>query len=66
MIQHYNPVTVTEHTLRQFQASHGNWVRVGFVVQVPIEEHVDLRPFGQLRTWLSDPPDYEDADDSRG
>jgi hypothetical protein len=56
----YKTLTVTEQTLAQFQASHGNWVRVGFQVQVPIDDPVDLRPFGQLRTWLGDPPEYED------
>lgn len=56
----YTSITVTAKTLRQFQASHGNWVRVGYEMQVPIDDPVDLRPFGQLRTWIyDDPPKLE-------
>jgi hypothetical protein len=55
----YRSITVTPQTLAQFQASHGNWVRVGYQVQVPIDDPVDLRPFGQLRTWLGDAPKDE-------
>jgi hypothetical protein len=53
----YNAIVITDKNLAQYRASHGNWVRVGYTVQVPIDESVDLRPFGQLRTWLfNDPP----------
>jgi hypothetical protein len=59
-VTRYTSITVTDKTLRQFQASHGNWVRVGYVVQVPIDEPTNAT-FGQLRNFIDQQQDtHED------
>jgi hypothetical protein len=63
MSERYKTVAVTASTVEQYRASHGNWVRVGDEVRVPLADKVDLRLFGQLRTWLfNDPPKNETND----
>lgn len=43
---------VTAETLKQFRRSHGKAVRIGDTVLIREPETLDLRPFGQLRSWL--------------
>ena len=60
--ERHKTVAVTVSTVEQYRVSHGNWVRVGDEVLVSLTEKLDLRPFGQLRTWLfNDPPKDEDG-----
>lgn len=49
-------VFVTAENLEKYRKSHGDWVKIGHTLPDPIPQEFDMRIFGQLRTWLGDPP----------
>ena len=52
----YRNLVVTLENIEELQEFAERRLKVGDVYLVRLEETVDLRPFGQLRTWLGDPP----------
>lgn len=48
-------ITITEENLKDF-AGDGFDLRIGDQIQIRKPEQLDMRLFGQLRTWLGDPP----------